>query len=118
MKAVILNSPQGFIEGLGDLPESAQISQEKEAGADFVLLFVKNRAELDQFCDQALESVKYDGLLWVSYPKGSSKIKTDLNRDRLWEILSTKGIRPVAMVSIDDVWSAMRLRPMKQVGAN
>ena len=64
----------------------------------------------------ALDAVVFDGLLWVSYPKGSSGVETDLNRDILWEKLLSKGIRPVTQVSIDKVWSAIRFRPTDQVG--
>lgn len=117
-KAVILNAPNDFISRLGDLPEGVRIFHENINAADFVLLFVKDKAELDQFFDQALQSVIYDGLFWLAYPKGGSKIKSDLNRDILWKLLSNRGIRPVAMVSIDEVWSAMRFRPEQEVGSD
>jgi hypothetical protein len=50
-------------------------------------------------------------ILWVAYPKGN---RTDLNRDSLWPILSELGLRPVTQVSIDQMWSALRFRPLKQ----
>jgi hypothetical protein len=116
MKALILNAPQGFMEGLDDLPTGIQLSSESAAGADFVLLYIKDSAELNQHFELAHQSVIFDGLFWIAYPKGSSKIKTDVNRDILWKILKSKGIRPVAMISIDDTWSAMRFRPVKNDG--
>src|SRR5687768_10039492 len=59
----------------------------------------------------------YDGklaspsTLWVAYPKGN---KTDMNRDTLWPLLTQYGFRPIGQVAIDDVWSAMRFRPLKE----
>jgi hypothetical protein len=50
-------------------------------------------------------------LLWVAYPKGSSGVKTDVNRDRLWQALEPTGWRPVRQVALDETWSAMRFRP-------
>ena len=48
---------------------------------------------------------------WVAYPKGN---RADLNRDSLWPILGEYGLRPIGQVSVDEVWSAMRFRPLKE----
>jgi hypothetical protein len=50
-------------------------------------------------------------------PKGSSKVPTDLSRDVFWEALGYLGLRPVTQVSVDDVWSALRFRPVAEVGS-
>ena len=49
--------------------------------------------------------------LWVAYLKAN---RADINRDSLWPILGEYGMRPVAQVAVDDVWSAMRFRPLKE----
>ena len=49
--------------------------------------------------------------LWVAYPKAN---RSDINRDTLWPILGEYGMRPVGQVSVDEVWSAMRFRPLKE----
>jgi hypothetical protein len=49
-------------------------------------------------------------VLWVVYPKDN---RTDLNRDSLWPILAAHGLRPITQVAVDDVWSALRFRPLK-----
>ena len=64
----------------------------------------------------ALESITYDGVLWISYPKRSSKVKTDLSRDVGWDVVANAGLRPVTQVSVDETWSALRFRPLEQVG--
>jgi hypothetical protein len=48
-------------------------------------------------------------LVWVAYPK-AGKLGTDLNRDRLWQLVQDEGIRPVRQIAIDEVWSALRFR--------
>ena len=50
-------------------------------------------------------------ILWVVYPKAN---RTDVNRDSLWPILSEFGMRPNSQVAVDDVWSALRFRPLKE----
>lgn len=115
-RALIINAPDGYLEMLGEVPEEIKIEQEPSGRFDFAHLFVKERRELEQFIDQVLQAIEYDAILWISYPKGSSGVKTDLNRDKLWKALADKGIRPVTQVSIDKVWSAMRFRPPEEVG--
>jgi hypothetical protein len=111
----VLNNPRVYAEILPDLAEPITFAADGEK-ADFVHLFVKDRSEFDQFIDEALSAVTYDGLFWVSYPKGSSGVDTDINRDILWELMLEKGMRPVTQISIDDTWSALRYRPADKVG--
>jgi hypothetical protein len=113
---LVLNSPGDYREILESVPEGVTIAEEAKGEFDFVHLFVSNRADLDRYIDVALDAVTYDGLLWVSYPKGSSKVETDINRDSIWELLKEKGIRPVTQVSVDSTWSALRFRPEEMVG--
>jgi len=115
-KAAIFNPPAGYLEGLGPLPEGAELVARPNAPLDFVHLFVKDKAELDKRVPGAMRSLKDDGIFWISYPKGSAKIKTDLNRDILWKLMENHGFDGVAMVSIDETWSAMRFRPKDKVG--
>lgn len=115
-RVLILNAPDGYVESLGELPESVELTHTREARFGFVHLFVKDSTELDAFRPAAMDAVEYDGLLWISYPKRSSKVKTDLTRDVLWELMTGTGLRPVTQVSVDAVWSAIRFRPEEKVG--
>lgn len=111
-----INCPTVYKKLIGSMPADITVIDAPDEGVDFVHLFIRNKAELEEHIDAALRSVKYDGLLWISYPKGSSKVDTDVNRDILWELLKEKGIRPVSQVSINDTWSAIRFRPEAEVG--
>jgi hypothetical protein len=83
---------------------------------EFVQLFVKNKQELELLEQEAIKLCDPTGLFWISYPKQSSGIESDINRDIIWKLMEATGWRPVAMVSIDATWSAMRLRPSELVG--
>jgi hypothetical protein len=115
-RALILNAPEGYVEDFSALLEDVQIDQAATGEYEFVQVFVVNSGEIEALMPAAQDAVVFDGLLWVSYPKGSSGVETDLNRDILWDKLISKGIRPVTQVSIDKVWSAIRFRPTDQVG--
>ena len=59
---------------------------------------------------QVAQTVSAVALTWIAYPK-AGQLGTDLNRDSVAEILSAEGVRPVRQIAVDDVWSALRLRP-------
>ena len=50
----------------------------------------------------------------MAYPKISSGMKSDITRDQGWDAMKGAGWQGVALVSIDDVWSAMRFRPLSE----
>ena len=110
-RMLVLNAPPGFVESLGQFPAGTTLSTDDLNGSfDFVQVFAKDQAELNQLKATAIGAVTHDGLFWVCYPKKSSKIKSDLMRDNLWDRF--EGLRPVSQIAIDDTWSAMRFRPV------
>jgi hypothetical protein len=106
----LVNSPAGYEAFLTS--EGIQTG----AGPDAVLIFTSSLAEVNQVVPPAFQSVHTDALVWVAYPKGSSGVKTDVNRDKLWDALKPTGWRPVRQIAMDNVWSALRFRPADKVG--
>ena len=114
-KGIFLNTPED-IKLLGPLPEEVKLESDLSKGPfDFIQLFVHNIAELEVWAPKVLESINYDGLLWIAYPKKSSKIKTDINRDNGWDILINTGYAGISLISINDIWSSMRFRPIEKI---
>jgi len=79
--------------------------------ATTALVFADDAAALRDLLATHKERLARPDILWVAYPKGN---RTDINRDSLWPILNELGLRPVTQVSIDQMWSALRFRPLKQ----
>jgi len=115
-RILILNPPRGYFEELGRLPLDVDLAERPEGTFDFIQLFVKQRAELEGQLPIIEQSIKYDALLWICYPKQSSKVNSDLNRDIIWGMVSKTGLEGVTLVSLNAIWSAMRFRPAKRVG--
>lgn len=111
-KIGILNSPEGFLAFLGQLPVGSILSTGTNDKFDFILLFVRNQQELDELSKKTISCLKEGGIFWISYPKLTSKLKTDLNRDKGWRSIKKAGFISVSMVSIDEVWSAVRFKPV------
>jgi hypothetical protein len=115
-RLLVLNAPADWLERLGPLPEGATLAEGAGGPADVVHLFVSRKDEVDANAPAAMEATRPGGVLWASYPKRSAKVATDLTRDHGWEAFAEAGWRPVTQVSIDDVWSALRFRPLAEVG--
>jgi hypothetical protein len=106
--AAILNPPVGYELGIE--------TEKEEDKLNFVQLFVNSRLELENWLPTVIPKLNDDAIFWVTYPKQSSKVKTDINRDSLAEIVQDiSTYRPVSAVAVDDKWSAMRLREKDKV---
>ncbi len=92
------------------------ISNSTLAEADFAIAFVDSCVDVKRLAKPVSDSLMEDGILWFCYPKKSSGVKSDINRDKGWEPLSAMGYRGVRQISIDSVWSAIRFRQKRIVG--
>jgi hypothetical protein len=106
MRVAVANAPAGF--SLGTLPG---VTYEKtlKRDLDLLMVFATSQKELKAQWPKALGSVKQDGALWVSYPKKSSGIETDLGMGE-WEATRGSDWNPVSMIGIDDTWSSVRFK--------
>lgn len=110
-RALVLNPPEGDVASFGPLPDGVAVASEPDGAFDLVHLFVRTKAEIDRLAPVAIAATKPDGRLWISYPKRSAKVPTDITRDVGWEAVDAAGWLGVTQISIDDVWSALRFRP-------
>jgi hypothetical protein len=108
-----MNAPEEFQETLTDIRSDIHRQASQEYG--FILVFVKNQADINRLLPTALPALQGDGYLWIAYPKKSSKkYNSDISRDKGWEILGEHNYEPVTQIAIDEDWSALRFR---QVGS-
>jgi hypothetical protein len=112
-RAAIVNAPAGYAEALQPLPADVQLAEHLDGTFDWVQLFVKTQAELEQAIPQIRAALGPAGTLWITFPKGSSKIQTDLTRDKGWDALQPLDLKWITLISVDETWSAFALRPYK-----
>ena len=110
-KVLLVNEPKGYRSMLGRLPANvAVLTEPTSKPVDLIQVFVTSKKELEDKLAKLKSVLNPKGLLWVTYPKGTSKVKTDINRDIIREFAQTIGLQAVAMVSIDETWAALRLK--------
>ena len=108
---LLINAPEGYREHMGELPEGVTVTTQSDGPFDMVQAFAEQRAGLEEVAPLAIRAVKPDGLLWLTYPKKTGKIASDLSREVMWEVLVPHHWHPVTQISIDETWSALRFRP-------
>ena len=95
---------------LKPLPPKASISEQLQGDFDWIQLFVRTEAELKKVLPGVVRALSPEGILWISFPKGTSKIQTDLTRDEGWDSLKRYNLKWLTLISVDDTWSAFALR--------
>lgn len=109
-KFLLVNPPTGYMDQMGELPEGTILLSDSSCLVEVIQVFVANRAELEAQLPRLRGLLAPKGMLWVTYHKGSSKVQTDINRDTINAYAHLIGLDGVAMISIDDDWSALRLK--------
>jgi hypothetical protein len=115
-RTLIVNAPAGYLELITGIAFDTDPKAQNQHKYDFVQVFGTEKTELDQLVKMYSGSGKYDCLFWICYPKGSGTIKSNINREAVWEIARGIGMQCVTQVSIDQTWSALRCRPVERIG--
>ncbi|MBL7743695.1 MAG: YdeI/OmpD-associated family protein [Chitinophagaceae bacterium] len=106
-----LHAPADFKKGLQGLPPGVRIT---DSGKEYdqVHWFVFNRAQLKKEMSKVMKLVKPEVTVWVYYPKGTSKIQTDLTRDKGWDCLLAESdkLTWISLISFSDTWSVFGFR--------
>ena len=84
---------------------------------DFALVFAINVNQLNGILREVIPALHEEGKLWVAYPKTTSKISSDLNRDCSWSVLTQNEFERIEQVALDHVWSALRFKKLDQIPA-
>jgi hypothetical protein len=115
---VVLRAPDSFAPALEELAAYAtvHISSAKVKSLGFAIAFATKQQEVDAAAHALAAKLEGDAVLWMAYPKGSSKRYTcDFNRDTGWTELGKLGFEPVRQVAIDEDWSALRFRKVSYI---
>ena len=109
-KVALLNPPETYLKTLNSADSSIKITSPEESAAQ-IHWFIKTIAELEAGLRTVVPKLGPDTILWAFFPKGSSKIQTDLTRDSGWQALQAfDNLQYLVLISFDETWSAFALR--------
>ena len=108
-RIAILDAPRGYRATLGKLPPGVRVVTSARATLSFIHLFVVSRASLEKQIARLLSALTPAGALWISWPKKSSGVETDITEDVVRAVALPTGLVDVKVAAIDDVWSGLKL---------
>jgi hypothetical protein len=95
---------------VGPLPDGVHTVGDMDE-ATTALVFADSAAGAREILTAQRDRLAAPAVFWVAYPKAN---KADINRDSLWPILGDYGMRPISQVAVDETWSALRFRPVRE----
>lgn len=114
-RLLVINAPEIYFDLLGALP--AGLIQEKRVTKSTTLihLFTTKRTELSDGLGRWRGSISPDTSVWISWPKKSSKVPTDITEDVIREVALPLGFVDVKVCAVSDVWSGLKLVIRKEL---
>ena len=104
---LIVNPPAGFEHQL-ELPKDVTVNGKSKKPRDFVLLFAKNQHLLEQEFSRYSAKLTPAGILWISWPKKTSGVQSDLNENIVRDIGLARGMVDIKVCAVDEVWSGLK----------
>lgn len=107
-RLLAVNTPEGFLETLGDLPDDVRSVGSDAPTVDLVLLFAHTLATVESLFPLLADKLTTSGAIWVAWPKKASRIPTDLSFDPVQRTGLAHGLVDTKICAIDATWSALR----------
>jgi len=104
----IVNYPDYYFELFADFPSETHHIFDKKMKKNFIHYFARTIAELEKDIRQLSEEIEQNGIIWISWPKKSSKVETDLNGNIVREIGLKTGLVDIKVCAIDEIWSGLK----------
>src|SRR2546421_5878941 len=108
-KAFICNAPTTYQAELKPLQSSIDLKARLKGPLDFVHFFVASKGELEEHLPRLKQELDHSGCIWISWPKKSSGVTTDLTENVVRDIALACGLVDVKVCAVDETWSGLKL---------
>jgi hypothetical protein len=109
MTVIVINEPADYRQLLGEGADGVEFSDRTRTDSGFVHLFAKSRGELEKLLSRLRTKIPDTGTVWVSWPKKSAGIPTDVTEDVIRAVALPLGFVDVKVCAIDETWSGLKL---------
>ena len=104
-----LGAPPGYRNWLAPLPEKVSFTDKTKAGSRFVHLFATERRLLEKELKRLRKIIDDAGVVWISWPKKSSGVATDITEDVIRDVCLPLDFVDVKVCAVDETWSGLKL---------
>jgi hypothetical protein len=109
LNVVTINAPTEYRQLLGAIPEDVTFCDRLKPNSNFVHVFIKKRSELTKRLPVLRKKIAETGTVWVSWPKKSAGVPTDVTEDVVRAVALPLGFVDVKVCSVDGTWSGLKL---------
>ena len=111
----LVNAPADYKAWLEPIPEGVRFDARVNSSTDIVHVFSRDRAELSRLLAVYRKTLRSDGAVWVSWPKKTAKVETDIVEDTIRELALPLGFVDVKVCAVSEVWSGLKLVVRKEL---
>ncbi len=108
-KLLVKNVPANYFDLIHPIPEDVHITDRASKNLDMVHGFVTKKSQLKQLIKSSFPNIKVDGMIWVSWPKKSSGVPTQVSDQDIRDLILPMGLVDVKVCSVDTTWSGLKL---------
>jgi hypothetical protein len=108
-KIKLVNQPENYFDLFENLPADIKILKDQKTKKDFIHYFSKSADQLKRDITLLRNQIEPNGMIWISWPKKSAKIETDLDENIIRNIALDNGLVDVKVCSVDEIWSGLKL---------
>ncbi len=108
-KIRIVNQPAHYFELFTEMPENISILTDKKTRKNLIHYFTKQAKDLHKDIASLRNEIEPDGAIWISWPKKTSKVATDITEDFIRNLALSNGLVDIKVCAVDEIWSGLKL---------
>ena|ERR1700722_755594 len=114
-KVFLIGAPAQYGELLAPLPPRVRFTSTANSQTDLVHLFATERRALARRLSALRKKLPHEAAIWVSWPKKSAKVATDITEDTIRELAVPLGFVDIKVCAVTEVWSGLKLVVRKEL---
>lgn len=115
LRVAVIGAPDDYLSLLGEDAPEVEWHAAPEPGDDLVHIFETRRSALERQLSALRDSIDRAGMIWVSWPKKSSRVPSEITEDTIREVALPIGLVDVKVCAVSDVWSGLKLVIRKEL---
>lgn len=114
-KLFLVDAPKNYLKLVAPLPPRVKVITRLAAETDMAHIFSTTKSHLSKTLHTVLPKLKQDGTIWVSWPKKSAKVPSDIVEDSIRQVALPMGLVDIKVCAVDEVWSGLKLVIRKEL---